>query len=41
MGVAGGWITIQKLENSKLDTDETHDVYLRLLNMVAVPKRWK
>ena len=39
MGVAGGWVTIAEARNTAgLDTDETHDVYLRPLNMVAVPQ---
>ena len=39
MGVAGGWVTISEARNTAgLDTDETHDVYLRPLNMVAVPQ---
>ena len=29
---------LQKLNTAGLDTDETHDVYLRPLNMVAVPQ---
>jgi HK97 family phage portal protein len=38
MGVAGGWVTISEARKAaNLDTDETHDVYLRPLNMVAVP----
>lgn len=38
MGVAGGWVTIAEARKSAhLETDETHDVYLRPLNMVAVP----
>ena len=38
MGVAGGWITISEARKAaQLDTDDTHDVYLRPLNMVAVP----
>ena len=38
MGVAGGWITISEARKAaNLDTDDTHDIYLRPLNMVAVP----
>lgn len=38
MAVAGGWATIAEARKAAhLDVDETHDVYLRPLNMVAVP----
>ena len=38
MGVAGGWVTIAEARKAaQLESDETHDVYLRPLNMVAVP----
>lgn len=38
MGVAGGWVTIAEARKAAhLESDETHDVYLRPLNMVAVP----
>jgi len=38
MGVAGGWVTIAEARKAAhLESNETHDVYLRPLNMVAVP----
>ena len=37
MGVAGGWITIGEARKVVgLDVDESHDVYLRALNMIQV-----
>jgi len=39
MGVAGGWVTIAEARKAAgLEVDETHEVYLRPLNMVAVPQ---
>jgi len=39
MGVAGGWVTIAEARKAAgLEIDETHEVYLRPLNMVAVPQ---
>lgn len=38
-GVQGGFVTIGEARRALgLDTDESHDVYLRPLNMVAVPE---